>query len=622
MKIKFVTALVCIGSIFLSYWQGIGGLFMLDDVVNLQMLYDQIKEGGFWAGVTGGHSGPTGRPVALWTFALQASCWPNDPASFKVINIVIHILNTMLMAVIIYVLLPHIFLNLKDRRFVIAIFLSAFWALLPIQISTVLYVVQRMVLLSSMFMLLAIVFYLWARAAFLTAQPTKSVVIFCVGVGSSSLLAILSKESGLLLFAFLITIEMLLQQKQPMPNANIRKCVLICLALPLALFAAYIVYKGLYQNYDGRTFNLVERVLTQPRILLDYLQQIILPVQSELGLYHDDYLKSTGLLSPESTLMSIIFWLTFAVSAVLARWNHKPWLFFAFFWFISGHLMESTILPLELYFEHRNYLSSMGILVGLMGLCLWVYSYVKSKAIQKVLNLCAVIYPLLIMSISLSHISLWGSKAEYMLISAKENPTSLRARMLLIDYFDAIGDVTSAKNEIQTIINDFPYEVAIELSQIHYACRNSIDTRDMPVSKTRLLTGRFSNATESTILKIIDLKNEGRCPEMSFRTLIEWVDNLLLNNNYRNIKMRLLKLKSVIYFSMREYQQAIDIVHGLSHKNFEDNTDLVILYSLNNELEEAEKLLNQLNKETDLSASQRVKLVELNREVDQLKKSR
>jgi protein O-mannosyl-transferase len=611
LRLRISLSVFTLSLITLIYWQGVSGLFMLDDVANLQLLYDQISEEGFWAGVLGGNSGPTGRPVSLWTFALQQSSWPDDPLSFKLVNIIIHLISSALMVLIIYWLLPHLFSNSNNHRFSIAILLSAFWALLPIQISTVLYVVQRMVLLSSLFMLLAIVFYAWARAELCRQRLSRAGMIFCLGVGISSLLAILSKESGLLVFAFILTIEILVQKKQPIPNKKIRCWVIASLALPLVLLIGYMIYKSNSQSYDGRTFNLIERLLTQPRVLLDYLQQIILPVQSQLGLYHDDYIKSTSILNPLSTLWAMVFWIAFAVIAIGGRFVHNPWLFFAFFWFISGHLMESTVLPLELYFEHRNYLSSMGILVGCIGLFLAIYNLIKSKSIQNIVRLCAVIYPCLIISVTLSHTILWGNKGEYMVVSAMENPTSLRARMLMIDYYDAVGLPNQAYAEIDKMLEDFPNEISLRLNKMLYACDNGYDLVGIEISNTQLTTSRYSHATEKALLKLIDHRKEGTCDQLSYEQLLKIANGLIENKNYSQAKGRILRITFAIYFHNKDYAKSIIFLEGLPNRSFSENIGLILAYAYSGDLQKAIKLKSELESNADLSKFQQKQLSEL-----------
>lgn len=599
---------IVIGSV---YWQGTNGLFLLDDVANLQLLADKIQQEGFWEGILGGHSGPTGRPISLLSFAIQLESWPDSPSNFKQINVAIHLGNSLLIFAIVYRLTPHLYENIGHSRFYLAVFLSAFWALLPIQISTVLYTIQRMVLLSTLFMLGAILFYLWARIEIQKQNLLRAAIILILGVGGCSLAAVFSKESGLLVFAFILATEYLLSQKDPIQNVQIRLSLRLCIWFPLVMFAFYVVQYGHYNHYEGRTFSLTERVLTQPRVLLDYVQQTVLPVQSMLGVYHDDYTKSTSLFEPISTLWAVIVWGAVTCLVILRGRRNKPWVVFSFWWFVSGHLMESTVLPLELYFEHRNYLSSLGVLVALTGVSLLMVKKIKSDFIMNITLIGFVGYLALIFSLSYSQISLWGTRAEYMIVSARENPGSLRARMLMIDYYHNVGEQQKAFDEIQTISQDFPNELAISLSKLYYACDNGIKISDISIPNEKLQFGRFSNATETTLLKIIDLKRDDKCQKISFEYIGQLVDQIRLNTNYSHASDRLLRIKIIVHFELKEYADAIKLADGLKYRDFSDDMGLVTLYILNKNIEKAVVLFDRISSKKSLKKYQVKQLNEL-----------
>ena len=142
------------------YWPGLTGVFMLDDFSSLPTLYTTIENCGLWCGTMSGSTGPTGRPISLLTFALQADFWP-DPYSFKLFNVFIHMANAALVFLILRLILKR--LNPSLPYFYIALFSAVLWAVWPLQVSSVLYAIQRMVLLSSFFVLLGVLFYLFFR---------------------------------------------------------------------------------------------------------------------------------------------------------------------------------------------------------------------------------------------------------------------------------------------------------------------------------------------------------------------------------------------------------------------------------------------------------------------------
>jgi tetratricopeptide (TPR) repeat protein len=121
-------------------------------------------------------------------------------------------------------------------------------------------------------------------------------------------------------------------------------------------------------NYDSRYFTLWERLLTQPRVLLFYLSQLLYPVPFRLSIEHDITL-STSALDPWSTLPSLLA--VFLLIALAAKkYKSWPYLSFGVLFFFLNHLIESSIIPLELVFEHRNYIPSMFLFVPVAsGLC-------------------------------------------------------------------------------------------------------------------------------------------------------------------------------------------------------------------------------------------------------------
>jgi len=71
----------------------------------------------------------------------------------------------------------------------------------------------------------------------------------------------------------------------------------------------------------------------------------------------------TELVPAVSTVPAVLGWR--AASAVIRRQKEGPIVAFGVLFFLGGHLLESTILPLEIAHEHRNYLPMYGILLML-----------------------------------------------------------------------------------------------------------------------------------------------------------------------------------------------------------------------------------------------------------------
>jgi hypothetical protein len=104
------------------------------------------------------------------------------------------------------------------------------------------------------------------------------------------------------------------------------------------------------------------RLLSETRIVVDYISWTLLPTPSALSFYHDDFRISTGLLTPWTTLTSIVFLGALVALMVWLR-KRQPLAALGIGLFLGCQLLTGTIIPLELIYEHRNYFASFGLLL-------------------------------------------------------------------------------------------------------------------------------------------------------------------------------------------------------------------------------------------------------------------
>ena len=200
---------------------------------------------------------------------------------------------------------------------------------------------------------------------------------------------------------------------------------MFCLAVVAAIAWYFLLYRPEYfkDAYASRTFNLVERLLTEGRVLWFYLSLIVLPQLSDFALYHDDIALSTGLFEPVTTFFSCVgIFVACLASLVTAR--KFPVLGFCVAWFVIGHSMESSVFPLELIHEHRNYFPSFGIIFGL--------TYLVSTVIGKVENprataVAAALAILLLSGLTFIRAGTWSDPVTLALTEAEYHPTSYRS---------------------------------------------------------------------------------------------------------------------------------------------------------------------------------------------------
>lgn len=353
------------------YWPGLSGGFFFDDYVNiLEPAEIQLNSISFealrnlWES---GRAGPLGRPVSLLSFAANYYFSGFNPFAFKLTNLAIHGLNGFLIYILTGLFLRAAYPSSNVQRIrVMAAIVATLWAIHPIQATSVLYVVQRMTSLASMFMLLALIFHVWARQR----QKVGGIELasFALAWGVFLPLAMLSKETGAVFLLYLAAYEATLHRNYLKRFDLFGEWYLKLLIAVAGISLIYIFSpSGAWLlTYENRSFTLSQRLLTEARIIWEYISMIGLPALPDFGLYHDDYALSTGLFAPYATFSSIAGLFLLGAAAWIARVKW-PLISFAIVWFLLGHVLESSIFPLELMHEHRNYLPSLGVLIILIA---------------------------------------------------------------------------------------------------------------------------------------------------------------------------------------------------------------------------------------------------------------
>lgn len=409
----------------LVYSPGLKGGFIFDDVPNLGQM-NQYGDMHHWDNiqkfVSSGTAGPTGRPVSLLTFVPQADDWlAGNAFPFKVVNLIIHLLCGVLLYWVTQLLL-RTYGEVNQKKIAwIALLTAGFWLLHPLMLSTTLYVIQRMAQLPLLFSLLAIIGYFKGRAL-LAVYPLKAYLIMTLSIGLGTILATFSKENGALLPLLILVIEFCNPNKNHKPMWQWRA---VCLWLPslaiVALLARAIDFSS--DPWPNRNFNQIERLLTEGRIVVDYLAQLVIPRIEGYGFFQDGFLVSKGWLSPPTTLFSILFLLALLISSLLVRKKY-PLITLAILFFFAAHLMESTFIGLELYFEHRNYVAAIFLFLPLaIGL------YALSEVIKpSVVIFISVLLLAFFAAMTWQRAILWSDTTRLQLFWAQNSPNSARGQ--------------------------------------------------------------------------------------------------------------------------------------------------------------------------------------------------
>jgi hypothetical protein len=420
----------------LLYLPGLDGPFLLDDRAALtenKLVHidgDTLDE---WrtASLSSG-SGPLRRPITMLTFAANHALAGDFSAVWvKAVNLAIHLASGLLLyGIFLGVLNGLAIMSDRDTRKLVALTAVAIWLLHPLNVSTVLYPVQRMAQLATLLIaagLLVFILYRqrWAQVG---AGPGE-VFAAALWLLLLTLLAALGKENGALLPWLLVVLEVVVFRGVWAGRSNrlLRTVGWLLLIAPVVAILLLYFFNPvlLQQGYTGREFTLEERLLTQARLLWRYLGWICLPNINDMGFHHDDIPLSTGLMSPITTALALIGWSLVLVVA-LAQGRRWPLLLLAVLFFLVGHSMESTVIPLEMVYEHRNYLPAA--MVCLLLAYLIVVPAERSKRV-------AVGYPLVgvlavLSLLLLVRVQTWSDEVQLGRINIANHPDSARANHL------------------------------------------------------------------------------------------------------------------------------------------------------------------------------------------------
>ncbi|MCW5198150.1 tetratricopeptide repeat protein [Desulfobulbus sp. F4] len=333
------------------------------------------------------------RPVANFTFAINWFFGEDNPVGYHIVDILIHFLTGVMLYFSSLLLLNtpalKIQINSEEQNTATALLAAALWLCAPIHTSAVTYIVQRMAQLAALLSISAIFFYFCIR---LTDSRRKQ-FIFSVCFFCSVLLALGSKENAVLLFPSLLLIEgiFFLQFQKLLSVVKKRQTIFLPLLLVAAIGLAIIswnVIEAQSHNYGHRNFTLSERLLTEPRILLFYLSQIFYPTASRLSIAHD-ITVSTSLFFPGYTLPAATCCFGF-IGFALLQIHKRPLFSFAITYYFLNHLIESTALPLELIFEHRNLLPSLFLFLPISAVAVDTINSKKKAASIVIATTCTV----------------------------------------------------------------------------------------------------------------------------------------------------------------------------------------------------------------------------------------
>lgn len=461
------------------YWPGLSGDLVLDDAPTLEPIARLARGELTWHEALFQHD--NFRPLSMASYVFNWLTTGDRVWPLKLTNLVIHLLCGVLVFLLSDRLLAWPVASVDYRRRWVALWIAACWLLAPLLVSTVLYVTQRMAALAALFSLAALLAYVCGRER-IADDRARGLGLIAMGLAVFWPLAIVSKENGVLVPALIVVMELFFfsgAQPREAPRLAHRALGLaIAVAGLIGVVILMAAPNGIFSSYDYRPFTIWERVLTEWRILFDYLANLILlPGASPFGIYHDEYPQSHGLLEPASTLLAAAAWLAVLVAGWFIRGSRAGLLAFGLWFYLAAHLVESTVLPLELYFEHRNYLPSVGIFfsLGYGG-----YLLLSQARLKRVIAAALILVPICYGAVTYHRVLVWQSWERMLFAALSHYPDSARVHTGLANLYVNQGKLDQALEHLERAAAG-PGAAALGLA-IHAISAHCLADRPPPLS--------------------------------------------------------------------------------------------------------------------------------------------
>lgn len=367
VRLAGILTLVAVGLV--AYSNTFSVPFVFDDYENIRDNRELRLHGysahELWQAATSGPS--SRRPLAMFTFALNQAFGADNVWGYHAVNLAVHLACGVLVFALGKCVLAGT--GVPPGKVESAAFVAALaFVTHPLQTQAVTYIVQRMTVLAALFYLAALLCYVHGR----TSSGLRRALAWC-GVASCGVLSLGSKETAATLPLAILLIEAYLFQQLDRHWLRQAALVVIPVIVALAACAWWIpaIHEALFGTYSLRKFTMGERVLTQPRVIVFYLSLFCWPLPSRLSITHD-FAVSQSLFDPLTTLFAVIVLAGLVAAAV---WTAPRWRLasFAIWWVLLHLVIESSVIPLELAYEHRMYLPLAG-LVWLVGGTLFTFS--------------------------------------------------------------------------------------------------------------------------------------------------------------------------------------------------------------------------------------------------------
>lgn len=434
--LRLLAGLLFIFSVAIHF-QALENSFVYDDALIIRdnplvqgpLNVGEIFATNYWSATA--ERDPLYRPLTILSFALQRGAEPLTSKAVMAGNLLLHGCCTLLLFGLVLRLV-------RSPR--IALVSALVFACMPIHVEVVANGVGRAELLAAFFSLLAIHAYF----AYLRGLSLSGEVVACrewLGIAallSSSILALLSKESAVMTPFLIVFLDQLLLVRGSFAARFRAVPLYVILVLPVLTYLALRnVVVGLATPSPHellRGLDVSERVGLSLRTLVQYIQQAIIP-SSFAADYHDYRILNYDGLFTERNSLALIALLLLFVASVIAAVEGQLLPLLGFGWFLLTILPTSNLLVAigTMRADRLMYFPSAGICIGIG----WIFAFGLSCA-PRLASIALAAYLVVFSTATIAQVRTWRGKRVLWEHTLTVNPGSA-------DAWRNLGDVRIAK---------------------------------------------------------------------------------------------------------------------------------------------------------------------------------
>ncbi|MFC1524592.1 tetratricopeptide repeat protein [Thermodesulfobacteriota bacterium] len=529
--------------IFSIYSNTLESPFIFDDYLHIEgnrhirlktLSLDSVVEAG-WESPLGG------RPVANISFALNYYFHGYRVPGYHLVNIAIHLATAFLLYLLLTNTLLTPALNAAARPHVWLPFVTALiWAVNPLHTQSVTYIVQRMNSLAALFYVGSLLCYVKARLG----ARDHTILFWYAGCLVSGVLAVFSKENAFALPFFIILYEWYFFQD--MSRSFVKRYLAVGIGLAILSLMLMVLYVGgnpvqtILAGYEIRDFTPLARLLTEFRVVMYYVALLLLPHPSRLNLDHD-FPVSTSLIDPLTTLASVGAVILVTVFAVLSGRRYRL-LSFSLLWFLGNLVIESSVIGLEIIFEHRTYLPSMFFFVPLV----WGWNLVAKPR-----KIGAVVLAIIVgtgMFWTYERNTIWKDEITLRLDCVQKSPNKSRAHAILANAYERQGMLHDARRTYQSalLLNPGnPEEIHFNLGNVLLGLGSMAEAEEQYRAARRLMPD--NELVRLNLGVVLERRGKLAEAEKEYRQLIaRHPDSFRAHNNLGNVLLNQGKVEEAI----------------------------------------------------------------------------